>query len=408
MSKKKLGIVAAVFGLCAICIPVTATIMFCSRNGESRPSDKLFVPPGPEAKSHVPSNLQKVIGEGLKRLDGEDFDQAKCGGLGTGLARCSGDYILVAADKDGKQTLVRVYQGKRSDPPDYTVAMEPGWQTSRVGINVPLAITHPPDKTVVALLTVMTIDGEAREMAYAPYSSSLDTPEMRAAGLRYLENLYGDAVAALDKKGVKSMFLKGRRVTESSDKLHIATLVLTEQVFSPDRFAAGDEKLRLSMVNRTLVLLAANGPDAYPLSISRKGAVGIAQIMPTTYAKLASDYPKADLPANSAEGRTQHESAVRAMILHADNQWWAINGNEKYAAWLKSHPTEKSYLFAAGYNASMGTIVDAVQACKERWLDASCKKTPSETRTYLIKYRWIRDLLTDRSFRQDVAKKAGY
>lgn len=404
MSKNNLGIMAVICLFCAAALFVA--ILLCSRNGESRLSGKLLVPPGPEAKSHVPKDLRQAINDGLKRLDGEDFDQAKCGGTGTGLARCSGDYILVAVDKDAKQTLVHVYRGKKSDPPAYKVELEPGWQKSRVGINVPLAITHPPDKTVVALLTVVTIDGVAREMAYAPYSSSLDTPEMRAAGLRYLEELYAKSAATLDSQGVRSGFFK-QPVTASSDKTHIATLVLTEQVFDADRFAAGDEKLRLSMVNRTLVLLAANGPGAYPLSISRKGAVGIAQIMPTTYAKLASLYPKAELPRDSAEGRTQHESAIRAMILHADNQWWAINGNKKYAAWLKGHPTEKSYLFAAGYNASMGTIVEAVQACKERWLDASCHQTPPETRIYLIKYKWIRDLLTNSSFRQDVAKKAG-
>lgn len=406
MDKKKLGIMAVVCLVFAAAI--LATILAFSRGNTASAGGSLLIPPGPEAKPHVPKDLQAAIREGLKRLDGEDFDQARCGGKGTGLERCVGDYILVAVDQDGKQTLVHLYQGKPSDPPAYTVALEPGWTASRVGINVPLAITHPPDKTVVALLTAVTIDGQPREMAYAPYSSSLDTPEMRAAGLRYLERVYAQAAGNLDKQGIRSLYLGGERVTASSDKAHIAALVLTEQVFSDRRFVDGDEKTRLAMVNRTLVLLAANGANAYPLSKSRVGAVGIAQIMPTTYANLASAYPKAGLPGDRDQGRTEHEPALRAMILHADNQWWALKKTPTYAEWLRAHPVERSYVFAAGYNASMATVRDAVFSCKDKWLDESCKDLPGETRRYVAKYRWIRSLLTDGSFRRDVAKKAGY
>lgn len=405
MTRKKHGIMSVICGLCALCMLAAALLL--SRKGAGSYGGELLVPPGPEAKSHVPANLQKTVSDGLKRLNDEDFDQAKCGGKGSGMERCVGDYIMVAVDKDAKQTLVHVYQSKKSDPPDYAVALEPGWTSSRVGINVPFAITHPPDKTVVALLTVVRVDGEAREMEYAPYSSSLDTPEMRTAGLRYLESLYDEAAAVLDKQGVKSLFQNGR-ATESSDKTHIATLVLTEQVFNDRKFVDGDEKTRLAMVNRTLVLLAANGPGAYPLSRSRVGAVGIAQIMPTTYANLASAYPKAGLPRDSVEGRTQHETAVRAMILHADNQWWAIQGNKAYVGWLNEHPTEKSYVFAAGYNASMATVRDAIYVCKDKWLDENCKQFPGETRRYVTKYQWISRLLTDRSFRRNAEKNAGY
>ncbi|MBI5654291.1 lytic transglycosylase domain-containing protein [Candidatus Uhrbacteria bacterium] len=405
MTKKKFRIVAAICGLCIISIP--ATVLFFSRNSDGRTSSKLLVPPGPEAKSHVPANLQKAVSDGLKTLNSEDFDQALCGGKGSGLERCVGDYIMVAVDKDAKQTLVRVYQGKKSDPPDYTVALEPGWSSSRVGINVPFTITHPPDKTVVALLTAVRVDGEVREMAYAPYSSSLDTPEMRAAGLRYLDSLYGQAAERLDKRGVKSLYLPAP-ATRSSDKAHIATLILTEQVFSDTAFVSGDDKERLRMVNRTLVLLAANGPGAYPLSRSRVGAVGIAQIMPTTYSSLAAAYPKADLPRDSSQGRTEHEPAIRTMILHTDNQWWALQKNQAYVSWLLEHDTERSFVFAAGYNASMATVRDAVYTCKAKWLDESCRDLPGETRRYVTKYRWIRELLTNSSFRRNAEKNAGY
>ncbi|MFA4955332.1 MAG: hypothetical protein WC641_08580 [Patescibacteria group bacterium] len=404
MTKINLGIVAVVCGLCALSILIA--ILLFNRNSKGSYSGTLLVPPGPETKSQVPADLQKAVSAGLRRLNDEDFDQARCGGKGSGPERCVGDYILIAVDKNANQTLVHVYQDKRSDPPDYTVALEAGWQKTRVGINVPFAITHPPDRTVVALLTVVKLDGQARELAYAPYSSSLDTPEMRTAGLRYLESLYDQAAATLDRQGVRSLFLNGQ-VTESSDKKHIAALVLTEQVFNDTRFVEGDDKARLAMVNRTLVLLAANGPGAYPLSRSRVGAVGLAQIMPTTYSSLAAAYPKAGLPGDRDQGRTQHEPAVRTMILHADNQWWAVQKNQTYAAWLKSHPVERSYLFAAGYNANMATVRDAVYACKEKWLDESCRELPGETRRYVTKYHWIGDLLTSRSFRHEVEKNAG-
>lgn len=405
MTREKLSVIAVVCGLGAVAM--LAAILFTSRTSSGAYNGTLLVPPGPEAKSHVPSNLQAAISEGLKRLNKEDFDHSKCGGQGEGLKRCVGDFVLIAVDKSGKQTLVHVYQGKRSEPRDYTVTLEPGWTSKRIGINVPFAITHPPDKTVVALLTAVTVDGETRKMTYAPYSSDLDTPEMRTAGLRYLESLYDQEAKVLDDQGVKSLYTGGP-ATKSSDKTHIASLVLTEKVYDDHRFVNGDEKTRLTMVNRTLVLLAANGARAYPLSKSRVGAVGIAQIMPTTYANLASSYPKANLPQDSLEGRTQHETAIRAMILHADNQWWAIQGNKPYVGWLNDHPTEKSYVFAAGYNASMATVRDAIYDCKDKWLDESCKQFPSETRRYITKYRWIRELLTDSPFRQGVASKAGY
>jgi hypothetical protein len=405
MNREKFSIMAVVCAFGAITI--LATVLCTSRTSSGAYTGTLLVPPGPQTKSHVPANLQAAVSQGLKRLEGEDLDQSACGGKGEGLNRCVGDFVLVAVDKSAKQTLVHAYQGKRSVPRDYAVELEPGWSAKRVGINVPFAITHPPDRTVVALLTVVTVDGEPRKMIYAPYSSDLDTPEMRAAGLQYLESLYGQEAGFLDDQGVKSLFT-GRLATSSSDKTHIASLVLTEKVYDDHRFVNGDEKTRLTMVNRTLVLLAANGAGAYPLSKSRAGAVGIAQLMPTSYANLASSYPKAELPPDSLEGRTQHETAIRAMILHADNQWWAIQGNKPYVQWLNEHPTEKSFVFAAGYNASMATVRDAIYACKDKWQDESCKQFPSETRRYITKYRWIRELLTSSSFRLEVAKKTGY
>ncbi len=405
MINKKLAVLSVVCGVLAMMFIALALHGMSCRNAMS--SGDLLVPPGPEALGDSPKDLQRTVRLGLERLEKEDFDQSRCGGKGSGLERCVSDYILVAVNKEAEQTLVYVYQGSRSEPPDYTVALEPGWQRTRVGINVPFAITHPPGQTVVALLTAIKVDGQVREMVYAPYSSSLDTPEMRTAGLRYLESLYDQAASELDTNGVKSMYIDGP-ATETGDKTHVVSLILTEQVFSDTRFVDGDDKARLDMVNRTLILFAANGPNAYPISRSRVGAVGIAQIMPTTYANLASAYPSALLPQDSDEGRVVHGNAVKAMILHADNQWWALQSNKTYISWLKDHPEDKSFVFAAGYNASMSTVRDAIYSCKANWLDESCKKLPSETRRYITKYRWIRSLLTEASFRHDVEKNAGH
>jgi hypothetical protein len=146
------------------------------------------------------------------------------------------------------------------------------------------------------------------------------------------------------------------------------------------------------MVNRTLTILGANLEDAYGYSRSRVGAAGIAQLMPRTYARLRRAYPTAGLPKDQ-DARLDHGHAMKAMVLHADAQWYPLARDREYREWLLRHHEALRLMLAAGYNASAGTVVRAIKLCGETWREPSCQALPTETRRYLVKYEAVWDLL---------------
>lgn len=386
------------------------------------PPSKAALPPGPERTAYAPLDIRPAIRDGKRLLAASHLDSSKCGarpvfktvGKGrkrhtvrievAGPKRCLGDYLLAAVNATGSITVVEAYEGRPSFPAGFTVTLEAGGK--RKGVNVPFAVKSPPGWTVVALRTAVYEGKDVGGGVYVPYSTALDVPELREDGLRYLERIADDALADLRGRGVQSRFFKGQLVSDTVDLQHLVTLVLTEQMKSDVLFERGSEAERVAMVNRTLVILGANREDACQFTRSRTGASGIAQLMPGTYRRLRRAYPKAGLPED-LDARLDHAQAMKAMVLHADDEWWAVSGDVAYRDWLRSHHDARRLMLAAGYNANVGNVVKAIKACGERWRDPACHALPEETRRYLVKYEAVWNLLYDQTMASPMMADAG-
>ncbi len=358
-----------------------------------------LVPPGPDALPDVPKNLTEKIREGLNKVSAARLDKDKCvpsSVLRTGWKRCLGNYILAATNLKGQMKLIEVYGGKASDS-GFQVACERDGACES-GINPPFLISTPTGWTVVALRTVVydkSSEDGVKAIIYLPYSSRLNTPELRQAGLEYLSEAILGAWYELRAKDIGSHYIDGKFVTDFGTPDHLAVLILTEQILSDISFVEGSDLERIELLDRALVTLGLNRWKSYQYTLSPAGALGIGQGMETSYIRVRGKYLRADLPEDPVEGRIDHHTAIKMMICHTDAEWWAIDKRDS----LLRNKWKRKLVFAAGYNASIATVDKALESCGDDWRESSCTKLPGETRRYLVKYEWIYKTLFDLSFR---------
>ncbi|MCR4314465.1 MAG: hypothetical protein NUV84_04435 [Candidatus Uhrbacteria bacterium] len=375
-----------------------------------------YVPPGPQRLPDVPVQLVDAVRRGTELVSSHRLNKDKCvaqTAAQTGWKACLGDYLVAAVDETGKMQMVEVYGGTSVQPTGFSVTCEREGACD-VGVNPPFVISAPPGWTAVAIRTAVSSDEPdgVDGATYVPYSTRLNTPELRQAGLEYLHDAVLAAHYELRAKDVRSLFIPGHYVTDFGTPNHVIALILTEQMWSDTWFAKGTDLERLLMVDRALVTLGLNRWRSFSFSKSRKDARGVGQIMPKTYRDLRDQYPRADLPENDVDGRTDHHTSIKGMIIHTDNEWWAVK-DEAHRLHLLENDVNRRLVMAAGYNASIGTVIWAIQACGENWREddcgatckedpKSCVELPEETRLYLVKYEWIHSILFDPAFRAKV------
>ena len=371
-------------------------------------SQMLLAPPGPDPQEGIPDNLWDLLQKGKEHLQRQQLDITKCGGSGTGWQRCQGDYILAALtpEKD-RITTIYLFEGQSSDPSDFAITIEGGRKRAR-GVNVPFTITSPPGWTVLALRTAVDMkdrDTEASAdhgVVYVPYTSRIDTPELRSAGTRHLESIVQQAFDRLKARKVISRYAPNKGVYEIVSPEHLITLVLTEQMYNDVTFVNGSTKERLWMLNRSLVLMGANLEDTWNYTRSGAGAVGIAQITGNTYQLLRKAYPTAKLEEAAGPGRRDHVNSAMGIILHTDDELMTLR-NLGVTNWMREHPADWQLVLAAGYNANVAnTVQRSVRICGTKWREEPCTELPDETKRYLIKYEWVRAVLFDEDFRKKV------
>jgi hypothetical protein len=252
---------------------------------------------------------------------------------------------------------------------------------------------------------------------YIPYSSRLNDPELREVGAEYLRDAVMAAFYELRAKDVQSQFVGGKYVTDFGTPDHVIALILTEQMYSDKWFVEGTDLERLQMLDRALVTLGLNRWRSYSFTKSSADARGIGQIVGGPYRAIREQYPRADLPEDSVDGRTDHHTSIKAMIAHADAELWTFSGKEEadHLAFLMKSDWERRLVLAAGYNANVASVHRVIHACKEHWREDdcgptcatdpnSCMELPLETRLYLVKYEWIHKILFDEAFRAQVEK----
>ncbi len=364
-----------------------------------------WVPMGPQPLPDVPMHLLDAGREGTKLVSGARLDKEKCvpsKAIQLGWKRCLGDYIVAAVDETGRLQIVEVYGGVSTSPTGFSVTCEREGACNG-GVNPPFVISSPPGWTAVAIRTAVFGDGPdgIDGATYVPYSTRLNTPELRQAGLVYLHDAVLAAYYELRAKDVRSQFFPDKYVTDFGTPDHVIALILTEQMWSDTWFAQGSDLDRLQMVDRALVTLGLNRWRSYRYTASWAGARGIGQIVGTPYKAIRDQYPRADLPQDDVWGRTDHHNAIKTMVCHTDAEWWAIK-DPKHRAHLLENDASRRLVLAAGYNANIATVISAITECGESWREESCTQLPRETRLYLVKYEWIHGVLFDPTFRAKI------
>lgn len=361
---------------------------------------RLYVPPTPPRSPDLPDDLVGAIERGYEMAETARFDDvvARCQQAGKGLERCLGSYLLIAVNAQGTLQLVEVHKtadgkGTVSYPKGFTAARESG-----SGVNVSFDVSSPPGWTVVALRRPRKSGDVVVADTYIPYNPKFNTRELVAEGIEYLRLQLISAKYDLVARRVKSRFADGALVTDVGTLEHVATLLATEWVYDPARFVdGGDDEIRVEYVNRTLVMLGLNRSLAFRFGRSSASAVGILQIIPSTYAGLSAAYPTAELPSSATEGRLNHHVAIMTAILHADEELRPMNASQR--AMVRRGEPAGGLLLAAGYNMFVDRAVGVVNARGEDWRNPCvdpCKdlpQLPAETRLYLKKYEWIHALL---------------
>lgn len=362
----------------------------------------LYVPPGPDRLPDVPINLMEKIRDGMKKVKHVRLNTDKCVPISSsqkGIKKCLGNYVIAATNAQGKIKLIEIYGGEPSAA-GFSIACERKGACES-GVNPPFIILSPPGWTVVALRTVVLDrnkhDG-AKPAVYIPYSSRLNTPQLRKIGLEYIRSAILGAWYELRAKKIESLYIEDYLITDFGTPDHVVTLILTEQVLSDVGFVQGTEAEKLEMLNRALVTLAVNGSESFQYTISSVGAMGLGQGMASSYQSTRGKYPKADLPEDDVEGRKNHHSTIKMMVCHTDAEWWAIESLKEV---LLKDTWKRRLVFAAGYNASIGTVRKALDRCNNKnW--RTCKQLPSQTQRYLVKYEWIYKVLFDQVFRSRI------
>ena len=361
-----------------------------------------FLPPGPVKPDDVPDHLLDAMERGKELLESVRMEKGKCKGAGLEWQKCLGDYLLVAVDAGGILQQIEAYESSPSNPPHFSVKCEIKGACENGGVNPPFLVSSPPGWTVVAIRTV--VKGSPDGVVYTPYSSALNVPELRQSGLEYLRLVTLAAYYDLRSKEIPSVHVDGAMVTEIAGIDHQITLILTEQV-GDKGFIEADDAGRVALMNRVFTIIGMNRSRSYLYQRSRAKAGGMSQIIPSTYKGLRKNYPDAHMLADATIGRTDHVSAVRAMFLHADEEWREFKKSPDLVRKMRKDPAFNRAVLAAGYNASSRTVTNSYIACGENWRSDKCNLLPGETRRYVTKYEWIHRILFDEFFRLEVGRR---
>jgi hypothetical protein len=229
------------------------------------------------------------------------------------------------------------------------------------------------------------------DIVYVPYSRALHSEAMVDEGKAFLNLQVAQAFTDLKEKQVTSRAYSGQLVADTVSENFIKCLLMNEHS-DPGWMLSSEEKGRW-VAERFLILLAANGQRAFRFSDSRTGALGIAQIMPRTYAHVVDIYPGADLIKDVNRGRADMANAIKASILVCDDlKSIVVRSMRNNSSFL-----EKDYLQL--FNAKSQEEVDEIRAAiynggPKKYILATGSINPQiqETAHYVKKFNFIRRL----------------
>ena len=251
------------------------------------------------------------------------------------------------------------------------------------GVNTNFRVVQPAGAIVVAIKRKLKhLPGSA---IYVPYSEGLNVPELRSAGLRYMEETILAAERQIRERGVASKIEAGE-FAASKIPLELAlTLALIEHI-DPDR--SQNEPME-KLLDEVLVIIGANKGDAYRYAVSPKAkARGLFQFISKTYNEIRKRYPAAKLKRDFVSGMDDHlNGAISSFLLFDNDLKFLFEARPDFS----KDPPELGRYLAAAYNGGPSRVVSAI--------DESGQLLPHllkpETRIYIKKYEKVWFLVSE-------------
>lgn len=250
------------------------------------------------------------------------------------------------------------------------------------GVNTHFRVTQPAGSIVVALKRkLMRSPGTA---TYVPYSDGINVPELRDAGLRYLEDTILEAERQLRNRRVFSKRDSTEAVPDRFPTELTLTLALIEHI-DPDRTMS--EPIG-KLLDEVLVVIGANKGMAYRYAVSPKAnARGLFQFISKTYKAIRKRYPAAKLKPDFVSGMNDHLNGAIASYLLFDNDLKAMSVAK---SGLVDDPFELGRLLAASYNGGPSRVISAIDENGELRI----QYLKPETRIYVKKYEQVWPLVS--------------
>lgn len=237
-------------------------------------------------------------------------------------------------------------------------------------------LAYPQDKT----------GKKYSDIIYVPYSGALHTQELIVKGKEFLNKNVEQAFFELKATSMKSAAYPDRLVVDTISPDFIKNIFLTEQTDTSLLLASGDGGLKLA--ERVLVRLGTNSDKTFRYTYSSTGALGLGQIMPTTYRNITRIYPKAKLIPDVNIGRVEIVNGIKATILVFDDHFATVlkkldDSAKTRSILAKKTPAEIEEMKAAIYNGGPGKINSQT---------AVISSAVAETVGFVAKFKKIRAL----------------
>jgi hypothetical protein len=256
------------------------------------------------------------------------------------------------------------------------------WQRRLNGINTPFVVMHPERRAVVALKRTSLRGGKERvPTVYVPYTRHVDTPEMRARGHEYLRARIEEAQTLLRERSVMSRSFVQLNVADAVP-LELALKIAVIEHIDHARFSSEPME---QLMNEVLVIVGANGADAYIAASSSASAYGLFQFIRKTYTSIRAQYPAAALEPDFVRGMQMHTNAAKASLLLFDSDLAQLPPLLRML--IRTHPEYLADYLAAMYNS--GGAWNRMKKHGLSWRD----HLPNETKVYLQKRMRGRDIL---------------
>src|SRR3989344_999237 len=161
------------------------------------------------------------------------------------------------------------------------------------------------------------------DIVYVPYSKDIQDLMMIASGEDFINKSVQQAFDGLAQAGIMSRAFPGRLIVDTISPTFVKNILINEQSDPKLTLASSDDAKY--QAERVLVRYGANKEKAFRYTVSKTGASGPAQIMPSTYSSpkkktgVLQAYIGANLIKDVDIGRVDMVNAIKAQILVFDD-----------------------------------------------------------------------------------------